>query len=65
MTRSVLSLAVSALTVTAIGLAAPAGAEPFPDCGAAKAAGYCDIPSDSPHYQSKLDRDGDGLACEC
>lgn len=52
----------------AIGIAAPASAEPsmpFKNCTQAKAAGYCDITSDSPLYTPSQDRDGDGYACEC
>ena len=42
-----------------------AAAAPYPNCTAAKADGACNIPSTSDKYQSKLDRDGDGLGCEC
>jgi hypothetical protein len=38
---------------------------PYRNCTEAKANGDCDIPSSSDKYQSKLDRDGDGLGCEC
>ena len=38
---------------------------PFKNCSAAKAAGYCDITSDSPLYTPSQDRDSDGYACEC
>ncbi|WP_413641907.1 excalibur calcium-binding domain-containing protein [Mycobacterium sp. RTGN5] len=38
---------------------------PFKNCTAAKAAGYCDIPSNSSLYTSSQDRDSDGVACEC
>ncbi|QEN17368.1 excalibur calcium-binding domain-containing protein [Mycobacterium sp. ELW1] len=51
-----------------MGVAAPAHAQPtapFKNCTAAKAAGYCDIPTDSPLYTPGQDRDSDGLACEC
>lgn len=60
---------ISAFAAAVIGIAAPANAEPppvpFKNCTAAKAAGYCDIPSNSPYYGAWLDRDQDGLACEC
>jgi hypothetical protein len=36
----------------------------YPNCTAAHKAGEGDIPSSSPHYCSKQDRDGDGIACE-
>lgn len=59
-----------ALGVIAIGSAAPAIAAPvptapYPNCTVAKQNGDCDIPSSSDKYQSKLDRDQDGLGCEC
>jgi hypothetical protein len=65
MIRTLLAVVVTAMGVVAVGAAAPVAAAPFSNCTEAKAAGYCDIPSDSPYYQSKLDRDGDGLGCEC
>jgi hypothetical protein len=42
-----------------------AEAAPYQNCTQAKQNGDCDIPSSSDKYQSKLDRDGDGLGCEC
>jgi hypothetical protein len=36
---------------------------PFPNCKAAAAAGYSDIPSSS-YYGTWLDRDSDGIGCE-
>jgi len=66
MIRIIAASAAAAFGAVAIGLAAPpAQAAPFKNCTQAKAAGYCDIPEDSPYYQDKLDRDQDGLACEC
>lgn len=38
---------------------------PYANCSQAKANGDCNIPSSSPYYQAKLDRDGDGIGCEC
>ncbi len=38
--------------------------EPFATCNAAHAAGYFDIPRESPAYVSWQDGDNDGLACE-
>lgn len=44
---------------------APAASGPvFANCTAAKAAGYHDIHRGEPGYSTKLDRDGDGVACE-
>ena len=43
----------------------PAQAAPYQNCTQAKQNGDCDIPASSDKYQSKLDRDGDGLGCEC
>lgn len=37
---------------------------PFPNCSAAKAAGAAPLYRGDPGYQSKLDRDNDGVACE-
>jgi len=42
-----------------------ANAAPYANCSEAKAHGDCNIPSDSPYYQANLDRDQDGLGCEC
>ncbi|SBS72785.1 Excalibur domain protein [uncultured Mycobacterium sp.] len=68
MIRPIGMLAVSAFFTVAIGIAAPAHATPtvpFKNCTAAKSAGYCDIPTDSPLYTPSQDRDSDGYACEC
>jgi hypothetical protein len=66
MLRALGVLLASALVATIIVLgAAPAHAAPYPNCTAAKQNGDCDIPSSSDKYQSKLDRDQDGLGCEC
>ena len=56
---------IVAFGALAIGVAAPAQAAPFKNCTQAKAAGYCDIPESSDKYGPWLDRDGDGLGCEC
>lgn len=37
---------------------------PFPNCAAAHLAGVYNIPSSSPAYRNRQDRDGDGWACE-
>ncbi|ANO12794.1 excalibur calcium-binding domain-containing protein [Mycobacteroides abscessus] len=36
----------------------------YPNCAAAKAAGAAPLHRGDPGYSSKLDRDGDGVACE-
>ena len=36
----------------------------FINCKAAQAAGRSNIPRRDPSYRSRMDRDGDGLACE-
>lgn len=45
--------------------AVPAQASPYQNCTEARKSNDCDIPSSSDKYQSKLDRDGDGVGCEC
>ncbi|MEP7193719.1 MAG: DUF1524 domain-containing protein [Actinomycetota bacterium] len=44
--------------------APPAGAVYYANCTAARAAGAAPIHRGEPGYASKLDRDGDGIACE-
>jgi len=55
------------LTAAAItGLAPVASAAgQYANCGQAKADGVCNIMQGPSDYASKLDRDGDGVACEC
>ena len=70
MIRTLAAATAAALGTIAIGFAAPALATPlpqapYPNCTVAKQNGDCDIPSTSDLYQPKLDRDGDGLGCEC
>ncbi|HEY2192013.1 MAG TPA: excalibur calcium-binding domain-containing protein [Actinomycetospora sp.] len=43
--------------------AAPPGAS-YPNCAAARAAGVAPLHRGEPGYSGKLDRDGDGVACE-
>ena len=61
----VIGAAAGAIVVVGLGLAPPATASPFPDCKTAKADGRCDVPSSDPMYGSWLDRDHDGIGCEC
>ena len=71
MGESVKKVIASALAGLAVGApmalasSIPAQAAPYTNCTQAKQSGDCDIPSSSDKYQSKLDRDGDGLGCEC
>lgn len=59
------------LIATCIGVIAvwiappPAHAGPYANCSQAKRNGDCDIPRSSPKYDPDLDRDSDGVACEC
>ncbi|MDN4517262.1 excalibur calcium-binding domain-containing protein [Mycolicibacterium austroafricanum] len=59
-----IALIAGALTAAGIVLSPTAAAAPFPNCTAARDAGYEDIPSDSPYYGPWLDSDGDGIGCE-
>lgn len=43
---------------------APAQSAYYPNCAAARSAGAAPLYSGDPGYSSKLDRDGDGVACE-
>ncbi|MCW1957571.1 MAG: excalibur calcium-binding domain-containing protein [Mycobacterium sp.] len=70
MIRNICLFAAALFGAVAIGSGAPAIANPvpqapYPNCTVAKQNGDCDIPSSSDKYQAKLDRDGDGLGCEC
>lgn len=40
------------------------GEKEFKNCGQAFAEGFSNIPKDSPYYSSRLDPNGNGLACE-
>jgi hypothetical protein len=65
MFRTLVPAALIAAAV-AIGLAPVASASgPYANCSQAKADGVCNITQDSPNYRAKLDRDSDGIACEC
>jgi hypothetical protein len=68
--RTIGLLIATVFGALAIGSAASATADPVPlapynNCTEAKQNGDCDIPSSSDKYQPKLDRDQDGLGCEC
>lgn len=47
-----------------IGVAVAPLAHAYPNCAAARAAGAAPLYRGQPGYSSKLDRDGDGVACE-
>ncbi|MCW2689953.1 MAG: hypothetical protein JWR37_4843 [Mycobacterium sp.] len=55
----------AAIAAATIGAAPTANAAPFKNCTAAEQAGRCNIPSDDPMYGPWLDRDHDGIGCEC
>jgi hypothetical protein len=70
MIRVICVFAAGVFGAIAIGSAAPALAAPLPlapysNCTEARDNNDCDIPSSSDKYQSKLDRDQDGIGCEC
>lgn len=61
-------IALTALVLVGVaGIAAPTAAaeQPYANCTEARAHGDCDIPATSDKYQAKLDRDQDGIGCEC
>ena len=43
---------------------APAQSAYYPNCAAARSSGVAPLYAGDPGYSSKLDRDGDGIACE-
>lgn len=47
-----------------LGLLGRAAATVFANCAAARAAGAAPVRRGDPGYSSRLDRDGDGIACE-
>lgn len=70
MNRTFNLLALTAFAAAAIGYAAPATATPTPqapyqNCTEARDNNDCNIPASSDKYQDKLDRDQDGIGCEC
>jgi hypothetical protein len=62
-----LLVAMGFLTAAAVIALAPVAnaSGQYANCSQAKADGVCNITQDSSDYASKLDRDGDGIACEC
>lgn len=70
MVRSFALLAVTMFAGIAICSAAPAIGTPmllapYANCTEASDNNDCDIPASSDKYQDKLDRDQDGIGCEC
>ena len=64
--RMVRGLFLAGVFIVGVAMAPVAqAAGPYNNCSQAKADGVCNIPENSPYYQPKLDRDGDGIACEC
>lgn len=59
----VLTLTLACAAATSSLITAPA-ANAYPNCAAARAAGAAPIYAGQPGYSAKLDRDGDGVACE-
>ncbi|PEG60014.1 excalibur calcium-binding domain-containing protein [Mycolicibacterium boenickei] len=58
-----LTLTLACAAATSSLLVAPA-ANAYPNCAAARAAGAAPLYAGQPGYSAKLDRDGDGIACE-
>lgn len=59
-TAAAVGAAAAGVVLAPVALADP----PYKNCSEAHADGRYNITSDDPAYASKLDRDGDGLACE-
>ncbi|MEZ0383749.1 excalibur calcium-binding domain-containing protein [Mycobacterium sp. pW045] len=66
MKRHLFLAAVAAITAAMGAVLAPAvsAGPPYQNCSEAHADGRYNIPKGDEAYRSKLDRDGDGLACE-
>lgn len=57
-------IAATACAAATAGLVTAPVAGAYPNCAAARAAGAAPLYAGQPGYSSKLDRDGDGVACE-
>ncbi|MBF9328180.1 excalibur calcium-binding domain-containing protein [Mycobacteroides chelonae] len=64
MRTKILHLAIATLVGPSFGLVSAPLAQAYPNCAAARAAGAAPLYRGQPGYSSKLDRDGDGVACE-
>jgi hypothetical protein len=62
-TQIVTAIALGAVLLIPAAPAAEAG-PPYQNCDEARADGAAPIQKGDPGYSSKLDRDGDGVACE-
>ena len=62
--RAALTAGVAALGVALVPAPAASADPPYKNCKEAHADGRYNIPKGDPAYSSKLDRDGDGIACE-
>lgn len=66
--KRLIATALSSIAIAipvALASSVPAQAAPYANCTQARQNGDCDIPSSSDLYQAKLDRDHDGIGCEC
>lgn len=63
-TRSTGSSGVSGSTARSTSTSGGSGAVSYPNCDAVRAAGKAPIRRGEPGYAPKLDRDGDGIACD-
>lgn len=64
MMRAMILTAVVALGAGVLFAPPAIAGPPYRSCKEAHDDGRYNIPRDDPAYSSKLDRDGDGLACE-
>lgn len=63
-TKVLYFVAAALVSGLSIGLTSAPLAQAYPNCAAARAAGAAPLYRGQPGYSSKLDRDGDGVACE-
>lgn len=64
MLRTVFSIISMAWALTVFGLASSPIANAYANCAEARAAGAAPLYAGQPGYSRRLDRDGDGVACE-
>ena len=65
MKKSLLAAALVGFGSVLVAVPAVAAADPpYANCSEARADGAAPIHKGDPGYSSKLDRDGDGIACE-
>jgi hypothetical protein len=63
--RGLLLVGIVGLSVALAPVASASPPPPYKNCTQANQDGACNIPSTSEYYQAKLDRDSDGIGCEC